>query len=165
MAKVVNRGGKWFVEGAGETWDATLGPFDSQAAAEKAMSLRDALVVKPMPDQGTRSGSEDPARRGAPPADAFSWMRKIPLSPDAQERLLEREGPTVDMSLDAAMARLQELGGPRKASHGEPGTSGQGRFGQSEEERRRLEDQASVKILGRLRAQSLRDALLKGGTR
>lgn len=161
MAEVVKKGGKWYVESGGKRWGATLGPFDDPAAAEKAMSLHDALVTKPMPESGTRQGSEDPSRRGAP-GEAFSWMKKIQLSPDAQERLLEREAPVVDMSLDAVMARLQEVGGPRKASHGEPGTSGQGRFGQSEAERRRLEDQASVKILGRLRAQSLRDALLKG---
>lgn len=158
MAKVVNRGGRWFVEG---DWGGDLGPFVDQSSAEKAMALRDALVTKPMPEPGTRSGSEDPARRGAP-AERFAELKKIPLSPEAQERLLERDAPVVDMSLDAAMARLQEVGGPRKASHGEPGTSGQGRFGQSEAERRRLEDQASVKILGRVRAQSLRDALLKG---
>lgn len=158
MAKVVNGGGKWFVEG---DWGTDLGPFEDPAAAEKAMSLRDALVTKSMPEPGTRQGSEDPARRGAP-GESFAWLKRIPLSPDAQERLLERDAPVVDMSLDAAMARLQEVGGPRKASHGEPGSSGQGRFGQSEAERRRLEDQASVKILGRVRAQSLRDALLKG---
>lgn len=159
MAKVINRGGKWFVEFDGEQSGATMGPFGARSAAEQAMGLHDALIVQAAPGQGTRQGSEDPSLRGPPRA---GFPDTITLSADAQERLLEREGPQIDMTLDAAMARLQELGGPRKASQGEPGTSGQGRFGQSEEERRRLEDQASVKILGRLRAQSLRDALLKG---
>lgn len=157
MKLVTGKDGRWYVEDGGSV---VMGPFSERSAAEKAMRLKEALVVQAPPDQGTRYGSDDPARRG-PPGDAFRDMDRIQLSPEAMSRLREAMSPEMDMSLEPVMERLEEIGGPRKASGGEPGTSGQGRFGIGEEEKRRIEDRENVRKLERIRAVSLRDALLR----
>lgn len=104
---------------------------------------------KPPLDQNDDKGAEK-RFKSAWPFDV------VPLSNEGRDAASANSttGDGLDMTLDEKVRRMHEQGGPRKSNE-----RGGGSFGQSDAEKRRLQDESDLKRLKVLRAQALRRAL------